>query len=623
MMDSRSSSEASHRRFSDTDRQRAPELRVHYRRVFIVDSRSRFAGIASQFDAAADLVLTYDFGLKTQIERAGGSCFYVDQLCNAAEMQTNNFRVADFFNRWHLDSEGHDIFSYRDIPFGFSFRLEYWNDLLFYVRTFLCLSRVETLDYEALFVGTDLGQVEEVLDDLGVEYVAIGASTSVSLPSYFFPIHQWMHANIRHRGIRANIVNCVSWCASRFASIADRVRGLRASRPAVFVQDYYPTAAMIRRMRREERVRVFGAAPARGHLFERFIPVSISAPEEASQAEQIMRAFRAKRSARLVLASGVDVTDGAMRIIESRVAPRVAASLRIIDATLTQLRRDPFRLVLLIANIGDIVTLVDCVCRAQQIPSFLIINGLLGHAYSDESKRATVINAYSTSIRDNYFRGMDNIVCLGDPRMDSYPPAPPKSLDPLSIRVTIGASGFNPTDLNSYVAVEFEFLAGALEAIRRVRSAGVSVDVLLKIRANGYFEQYRRFVDEYFPGEVSAIIDQQPIRDVLTRTDIFVTIFSQTLFEASCMGIPVVYYRVGDVFKSPPFDGDSELQTVDSVDELVTALHDARQNHPRFAGFLDRKVMERYVGPLDGQNLQRNLDFVYEMSGAPDRLASR
>ena len=33
----------------------------------------------------------------------------------------------------------------------------------------------------------------------------------------------------------------------------------------------------------------------------------------------------------------------------------------------------------------------------------------------------------------------------------------------------------------------------------------------------------------------------------------------------------------------------------------------------KFRSFLDRKVMEKYIGPLDGLNFERNLSFIYEM----------
>ena len=31
-----------------------------------------------------------------------------------------------------------------------------------------------------------------------------------------------------------------------------------------------------------------------------------------------------------------------------------------------------------------------------------------------------------------------------------------------------------------------------------------------------------------------------------------------------------------------------------------------------YGAFLDRAVMEKYIGPLDGGNLERNLHFIYD-----------
>jgi CDP-glycerol glycerophosphotransferase (TagB/SpsB family) len=167
--------------------------------------------------------------------------------------------------------------------------------------------------------------------------------------------------------------------------------------------------------------------------------------------------------------------------------------------------------------------------------------------------------------------------------------------------------------MNSYLAVEFEFLFDVLQALRIVKDRGISLRVVIKVRSNGYREQYEQFCREYFPGLVDDIADKVPIKDILEQTDFFISIYSQTLFEASCLGIPCVYYKKDDEIKDPPFDGHSELVTVFDVDGLVKAFFDFQAGNKRFGAFLDKSVMERYVGPLDGKNLERNLTFVHEL----------
>lgn len=335
-----------------------------------------------------------------------------------------------------------------------------------------------------------------------------------------------------------------------------------------------------------------------------------------------MARFRAERCARLVLSDGADLSEFAYRLIEGRIEPRVADSVRILFCVNRYLDRNPVRLELLIANLGEIVTLVDCACKARGIPSYLIANGLLTNTFSDESKYATVINAYSTSVKETYFKGMDNVVCLGDPRMDSYPPLErARNFDKDSFTVTVGASGHSNIDLNSYVAVEFDFMHDVLEALSQVKQQGIKVRVVVKVRANGYIGQYQEFFKEYFPGIVDETLEKMPMKEVLERTDFYISIYSQTLFEASCMGIPCLYYKKDKEIMYPPFDGKSELVTVECVDDLVTAIGDFRGGHPRFDAFLQRSVMEKYIGPLDGANLERNFKVVLDLLNQSQPIA--
>jgi hypothetical protein len=209
---------------------------------------------------------------------------------------------------------------------------------------------------------------------------------------------------------------------------------------------------------------------------------------------------------------------------------------------------------------------------------------------------------------------MNNIVCLGDPRMDAYVQhVSQRAVNRNTPTITIGASGHNNIDLNSYLAVEFDFMHDVLRAIRTLKVQGVPLRVVIKLRANGYRQQYEEFVEEYFPGLVDEISDTVPIRQVLDKTDFFISIYSQTLFEASCLGIPCLYYKKDNEIIDPPFDGNSELVTVSSVNELGIALEDFRMGSTRFDAFLQKAVMEKYIGPLDGRNLERNIGYIYNL----------
>lgn len=591
-----------------------------FRNVFILESRDAWRDALPSYDQATDLVLTYDFGLRKEIEAFGGYARYVDHLCDPSVMQENNFHMYRFFRDWHLDADGADIFRHRGVDFGFSFRIEIWNDFTFYVRSRLCLEQLRAIRYQKLYVGAGQELLESVLGDMGTAFAPLPKACQVDSVSvaYFFPVHRWTNERLRIRKLRHLIRDVVVTVQGVAMSWLDRLADRFCARSRVFVQEYHPTRQLLQRLLAQPGIRVVQGhfSAARGlkkFLHERPIPVFGSLQKYQSHAAGLLAAFRQRRSAHLILSTGVDATDGVYRVLEARLAEVLPESLRALDCVVRYLNRHPIALEILIANVGQLAMLVDSVARARGVHSYLIINGLLLNEFLDEAKYATIINAYSQSIRDHYFRGMDNVVCLGDPRMDSYATAPRRMISRVVPTITIGASGYNNLDLNSYLAVEFAFMHEVLTAIRNLTGPERKFRVVLKVRANGYSELYRRFSHEYFPGLVDLIVDNVSMRVVLDETDFFISIYSQTLFEASCLGIPVVYHKIDQEVLDPPFDGKSELVTTYDVSSLEQALLDFLSGSTRFDAFLEKDVMEKYVGPLDGNNLQRNLDFIFEL----------
>jgi hypothetical protein len=598
----------------------APDASRRYRHVLIVESRGEWPACRENFDPALDVVLTYDFGLHHAVRATGGNAFYVDNLVDPARMEESNFRVYEFFRNWHRDGAGADLFTYRDIAFGFAFRLDIWNDLIFHARMHACLARVSALSYEKLIVTTRQRLIEPILQAMGVAFTEVPlAAPESTTPVYYFPIHRWMDEKVRSTKFRHRLKPAVAACMGRARLWLQRWRSA-SRRPRVFVQEYYPTREILGILERDPSVDVLLAqyswTPGLMKLLtDEPVPVWGRVERFQETATRLMEQFIARRSARLVLADGVDATDSVVAIIERRVRHALPEVLRMLDCVVRYLERRPIALEVMISNLGRMHALVDAVCKARGGRSYLIVNGMLAHAYLDEAKYADVINCYSSSMREHYFRGMDNVVCLGDPRMDRYANIARRSIDRTNPTVTIGASGHNITNLASHVAVEFEFLYDVLSALATLRSEGVQLRVIIKVRDNGYREQYEAFVAEYFQDLVAEILHVGSIAAVLARTDFYVSIYSQTLFEASCMGIPCLYYKNDTETIYPPFDGASELVTVRTVADFSAAFRDFLAGGPRFDAFLERATMEKYIGFLDGRNTERNLEQIRRMIG--------
>ena len=156
-------------------------------------------------------------------------------------------------------------------------------------------------------------------------------------------------------------------------------------------------------------------------IFDRQVDTNLWFSRSYKQkSDQLYDFYVKNRSARLILSNGVDITEPIYRVIDQKVLEFLPSTLLKLNCIINYIDKFPLKLVILISNLGSVASLVHCVAKSRAIPSYMIINGMLGHAFLDEAKSSTFINSYSVSIRDNYFTGIKNVFCLGDPRMDEY-----------------------------------------------------------------------------------------------------------------------------------------------------------------------------------------------------------
>lgn len=589
----------------------AVKLKAQYRNIYILESRGWFRAIEHEYDATTDLVLTTDFALRKEIASKCGDACYVDHLRASEEMEEANFQVYEYFRNWHLDANGADLFSYCGIDFGFSLRIEMWTDLTNYARSRLCLERLRTLKYERLCVGMSSPLIIRVLADMNTPAEMVSGDEVQDDRSYFFPVDQWMDERLRSKKLRPLIRDAFVFLLSLAVSAVSRLKVRKAKR-RIFIHEYHPTRALLQHYLECPNVELVQAyysshAGLRKFLKERPIPVYGRVSAFRCASEQILENYRQKRVARLLLPGGVDATNGVEREIEARILSVLPRYLRDLKCILRYIDRNPLDLIVLIANVGQRQMLIDCIAKARGVPSYLIVNGLLTYDYLDEGTFATVINAYSRSMKRAYFNDATHVFALGDPRMDVYAGMKQRIVNRKTPVVTIGASGFNNVDLNSYLAVEFQFLDDILGAFSEVAATGQEFKLNVKVRPNGYIRQYQSFAEEYYPNLEVSFFDTTPILELLKRTDLYISIYSQTLLEASALGIPCLYHKADREYVQAPFDGQSGLVVTSSKMDLVQAFADFLGQNQRFAPFLNRMHLEQFIGPLDGGNLRRNI----------------
>ncbi|MFZ2197194.1 MAG: hypothetical protein WAV13_05630 [Thermodesulfovibrionales bacterium] len=586
-----------------------------FRNLFIVQNRNYWKSCPYEYDPAKDLVLTFDFGVFREVTENGGTVAYLDHLVRSEVMENYNYKTYDFFAKWYYDKDGKDIFFYKDIGLGNAFMLSIWNDVTYFVSIALSIMSFKLIQYESLYAGISDSFVLDMLLRLGIKFESWPVRSDFAFYEYYFPIFDWMDQKIRPKGLMQRLKAIARRLLSGLLSMADTLKCFGKTPIDIYVLPYYPTRKIMKRLQNDGRFNVIteGFSGLQGLTKTRILPVHGSPSSYSDMAGQMVSRFHAQKTLQWSV-EGMDMADALYGIILKRVSVILPECLLTIDSIYSYFAKRDLRLMVTISNIGIINCLMLNYCHKRNIPTYLIINGYLGSAFLDESKDAQWINSYGTSIKEHYFAGMENIVCLGDPRIDDYARSGhPRNINRDDPTIIVGASGYSNIDLNSYVAVEFAFLNDILAACRTLIGQGRRMNVIVKVRANGYIKQYSRFLQEYYYDIPVTLYDQKPMKQILSQADFYISIYSGTLFEASSLGVPVLYYKKDTEISDPPFDGKSELVTALTPDDLIRKIELFYERDHIFDAFMDKKVLEKYVGPPDGKNVERNMDFIYSL----------
>jgi hypothetical protein len=400
------------------------------------------------------------------------------------------------------------------------------------------------------------------------------------------------------------------------SGLIDHFSSKKKTSEYVYIEKYYPTIDIIRELGKSRQLRMVRSdfSGLKDILSGEHLPIFITEDNDRPVlVKEVLEKFDIEKVASFSI-DGIDISQQLYRVVLNRIAPLMASSFKLVDVIMDFFSKRQLSLMVTMSSIGVVNQLMISYCKKNNIPVYMIINGLLANSFLDEAKDGTWINSYGSSVKTNYFKGMDNVVCLGDPRMDAYAHFHIKRHTvPHQPTICIGASGFTSVDLNCYLAIEFEFLNDIMKACSVLQEKGRKMNLVIKVRSNGYRQQYKNFLNEYYPDMPVSLFDVTPLRELYEQTDFFISIYSQALFEASCLGIPVLYYKNDVQYFHPPFDGESELVTALSFKDLIEKIELFYARDPIYDRFMDKRVMEKYIGPLDGKNCERNCDFIYSL----------
>lgn len=578
-----------------------------FRNIFIVEHRNLWYLCEELCIPQDDLVLCVDFGLYQQLTESGYQVAFLDHLIKEEFLQQENFHMHEFLNNWFKDKNGRDLLHYKGYDLGDSLQLLLINDITYFSHFFLNILGVNALAKDQLYVATEDPTILECLQKSGILYQELSGPSRGDYPEYFFPINKWVEEKTQRLPLSLRLKNWLANAFDIFFGITDRFPQKKKHR--IYIQNYHPTTGIIGFLRQDKSLQLVLSNYTNLRNIWKERRVKYRQKKNQADVTRLLRNYLENKQARWETL-GIPISEALYERVDRAVKKHLGTAISKAESIDRYFRHRKIDLMIPVTNFWTENRLIMNYCRNNNVPVFMIINGLLSTPYLSDGKDSDYVNCYSSSIRREYFNDAPNAFPLGDPRMDRYSHLPKKTINREFPVITIGTAGYASIDLNSYLAFEFDFLYDILFAVRQMIQEGRNARVVLKVRSNGYLHLYRSFVKEYFPDIDIQLEQTRSFTEVVQLSDLYISFFSQTVSEASCLGIPVLYYKKDTQSINSPYDCRSELVTPTNRDELTDVIRQFYAGSSIFDEFGRKEVMEKYVGPLSGENTRRNIEFI-------------
>ncbi len=583
---------------------------ISFSNIFIIADRNYWELCKEKCVKETDLVFCLDFGLKKMLEDDGYLVTYADFFQPNKRLDPLNIKMHDFLSNWYRNKDGQPLLTYKGYSIGDALLLNVLTDVTYFCHFFFNFTLIKELKFD-LIIAALPDDILLIFEHTGIPYLSVRGKKVDTYSSYWFPITKWMKEKQQIKSINRKLKEAFAYAIDVVKQIIDPLFSFNGN--SIFVSTHHNTIPIIQKLVNYKDITVYNENYSsikkiftERRIFYRNYEVDKKLVKEYVERFKINPKY-------IWEYKGYNISEILYGLIYPIVESEIPNAIRKVKSIEKYFSNRKLDLMIPVTDLWINNRLLMQYCFRNQIPVFMIINGLLNLPFWTDAKDSDWINCYSKSIREYYYSGAANAIPLGDPRMDGYAKELPKSINRVNPTIIIGSSGFGLLDLNSFLAVEFDFLSGIYNSLLYLKESGVVFNLILKARSNSYIHLYREFINEYFPAIETTILQEERFDKVIRKADLYITFYSQTVFEASCIGIPVIYFKNDGQSIDPPFDGKSELVTANNSKELSNFINLFLEGSDIFEPFLQKKVMEKYIGPLDGQNTEKNIEFIYSL----------
>lgn len=239
-------------------------------------------------------------------------------------------------------------------------------------------------------------------------------------------------------------------------------------------------------------------------------------------------------------------------------------------------------------------------CQKYKVPNAIVINGVLSNSFYIEAKTADHVFVYGENQKKDYLKDHpEKAIVAGNPLYEkAFAKRSRKTVNHPPKKILIGTSDPVPGDINCQYSSTEVFLKNVMGALGALKGK-YGFEVSLKLHPGESRGFYERFVkEEGF--DVADIINSGDMQEILMGYDLLIINHSVAVFEASLIGIPVLYHHPARQVMQEPFGGGTSLVSAFNTTELRAALEKIFSDKAAAFGFTSEKELTYFTGPLDG-----------------------
>lgn len=582
-------------------------LTKEYNTLWYFNSRADYEIYFNRI-GANDLVLTLDFGLLNLLKLSNVDACYIDKLISPEESYDFNIKISEYLNSWYFDDScENNLLLFDGINVGEALKLNYYTDIVFNTHIFVNLLKIKSAKYKYIYICEN-ALIENVANFLDIKYKKLPKTDNLTKPVYFFDIHNWMYEKINKTSLRNRLINICFFIIDQFNFVVDFLSN--SSKKYIYVQKYFPTIQLIRNL--DKFTIIVDSYSSITNAFNERRVVYKNIDRSNFEIENTFPQYFQSDGKKFVI-EGVDISPLLKSIINKTIHKNLALAINNIISTKNYLKDKNLVLSVYVTDLWLKNSIIVQFSKINKVPIYFILNGLLNTDYYFDGKFADYINCYSESIKKNIFKSIDNVFPIGDPRLDKYNLSINKKreLNSKTLNIGIGAAAYNNTDVGSFLAYEFEYLNDVLTSISNFKD--LEIVIYVKSRANNYTSLYHNFISEYYSHLNVIIVTESSFAEFIRKIDLYITFYSQTLFESSLNNVPCIYFNNVKEYRHEPFDFKSTLKSASNVYELNQLIQEYLKEGNFGWEFSARSNLEYFIGKFDNSNLQRNLNFINDI----------